>query len=78
VVLSSGAVAGVLSPLAAGLGVAVSELEEPFTRAREALGEQECNAAITEGSALSYEELVAYALAAIDEAQEHAAYEGTA
>ena len=67
-VVGAGAVLGSLRPLAAGMGVAVSELTEPFERAREALGYEECNAAIAEGTALSYEELVTYALDAIDNA----------
>jgi hypothetical protein len=50
------------------MGVAVSELQEPFARAREALGDDETNAAITEGTELSYEELVTDALDAIDHA----------
>jgi hypothetical protein len=67
-VVGAGAVAGPLSALAAGMGVAVSELEEPFARAKEALGNDECNAAITEGTELSYEELITDALDAIDHA----------
>jgi hypothetical protein len=68
VVLCGAAIAGVLSPLAGGMGVAVSQLEEPLTRAREALGDVACDAALAEGTALSYEGVVAYALDAIDAA----------
>jgi predicted ATPase len=66
VVLIGAAISGVLSPLAAGMSVALSQLEVPLARAREALGDADCDAALAEGTALSYEALVAYALDAID------------
>ena len=69
VVLAVAARGGVLSPLAAGMGVAGSALVEPLARAGEALGDVGTEAAIAEGTALSYEGLVAYALDAIDTAR---------